>query len=567
MSESQVIEQEKAKEYSNLGTMYAKDKKWNEAIDCYKKAIKIEPKFAGAYRNLGRVLTQIGNQKMAAECWYRALKLEPTYATAEDYLKLGETLLAQGKVKQAYACYCQARKKQPSCWLAYVKMGKILAQENKQEAAERAYQEAIKINSEAGDAYHQLGLILAEKGEFKAAIDCYEKALLSLPKSPDILDDYRLLLKKNSQTSAQDYFKFGKFLKRQGRDGEAIDCFLEALKLKPNFMPAHGVIQYTKITTLEKLEKLIDCYRKIVIDKPKLAIAWGNLGDALTQQGKIEEAIKCYQTSCYQKVIANHPNLEEMQWKEKKENAPDFIIIGGAKCGTTSLYCYLGEHPQILLPHKKEIKFFDEKFDLGLAWYLAHFPTITDNNNWLTGEASPSYLEYPQVAVSMSHLLPKVKVIVLLRNPVTRSVSWYYHQLPIRKKKKPLGEELAWEMEKLEGLTELEMMQLGRKYPNNILGSLYYYKIKNWMRIFPREQILILQSEKLYSQPEKTMEKVYEFLGIAYYQGKEYPQHNSRNYSPISDELRNRLTEYFRPHNQKLAEYLGMKFDWEEETR
>jgi len=394
------------------------------------------------------------------------------------------------------------------------------------------------------------------------AIDCYEKALLSLPKSKEILDDYLLLLKKNSKTSAQDYQKLGKLLKRQGRDEEAMDCFLEALKLKPHFMPAHEVLQYTKTTSLEKLEKLRECYQKIVREKPKIAIAWGNLGDILTQQGKIEEAIKCYQKSCEQKVIASHPKLGEIEWKEKKENVPDFIIIGGAKCGTTSLYSYLGEHPQILLPHKKEIKFFDEKFELGLAWYLAHFPPIMDNKNWLTGEASPSYLEYSQVAVRMSQLLPQVKLIVLLRNPGERAVFLYYYQLPTRKKKEPLAEVLGWEMKKLEGLTEGEIMELGRRYPNNILGSLYYYKIKNWMNVFPREQILILQSEKLYNNPEKVMEEVYEFLGIEHCQGKGYPQYNKRNYSPISDELRKRLTRYFRPHNQKLEEYLGMKFDW-----
>jgi len=113
---------------------------------------------------------------------------------------------------------------------------------------------------------------------------------------------------------------------------------------------------------------------------------------------------------------------------------PSFIIIGSTRSGTTSLYEYLENHPSVLPPVKKETGFFNYAYHNNSNWYRLYFPTIdekekaenTRSNSVITGEATPSYLIDPRVPKRIMSLLPKVKLIVLLRNPIDRAISHYH---------------------------------------------------------------------------------------------------------------------------------------------
>ena len=104
---------------------------------------------------------------------------------------------------------------------------------------------------------------------------------------------------------------------------------------------------------------------------------------------------------------------------------PNFLIIGAQRCGTTSLYNYLIQHPQIVPSSKKEVHFFDLNFHLGQSWYEKHFPEVSDNI--LTGEASPYYIFHPLCPKRIFDYDPSVKLIVILRNPIDRAYSHYRH--------------------------------------------------------------------------------------------------------------------------------------------
>ena len=116
---------------------------------------------------------------------------------------------------------------------------------------------------------------------------------------------------------------------------------------------------------------------------------------------------------------------------------PDFIIIGAQKSGTTSLYRFIVKHPAIAPATKKEVHYFSIWYKFGELWYRSHFPTNLSRYNFykrtnqklLSGEASPVYLFYPVVPGRMKELLPDVKLIVILRNPVDRAYSHYHHSL------------------------------------------------------------------------------------------------------------------------------------------
>ena len=117
---------------------------------------------------------------------------------------------------------------------------------------------------------------------------------------------------------------------------------------------------------------------------------------------------------------------------------PDFLGVGTQKGGTTYLHNLLKCHPQIFLAHPKEIHFFSLHWQKGKDWYLSHFNDATDNQ--VCGEFTPYYLYHPEAPQRICSLLPDVKNIILLRDPVERALSQYFHSTR-------LGfETLSWRM-------------------------------------------------------------------------------------------------------------------------
>ena len=133
---------------------------------------------------------------------------------------------------------------------------------------------------------------------------------------------------------------------------------------------------------------------------------------------------------------------------------PDFVIIGAMKSGTTSLYNFVIKHPTIAPAFAKELHYFSIWYKFGELWYRSNFPTNLSrhyfykktNQKLLSGEASPTYLFYPTVPSRMKEILPDVKLIVILRNPVDRAYSHYHHML--RRNNESLSFEKAIESEK-----------------------------------------------------------------------------------------------------------------------
>ncbi len=103
---------------------------------------------------------------------------------------------------------------------------------------------------------------------------------------------------------------------------------------------------------------------------------------------------------------------------------PDFLIIGAQKAGTTSLYNQLTRHPDVARCLGQEVHYFDRHMHRSPAWYFAHFrPRLFASDGVVTGESTPYYLFHPRAAERVAELLPDVKLIVLLRDPVARDIS------------------------------------------------------------------------------------------------------------------------------------------------
>ncbi|HEX8237489.1 MAG TPA: sulfotransferase [Abditibacteriaceae bacterium] len=269
---------------------------------------------------------------------------------------------------------------------------------------------------------------------------------------------------------------------------------------------------------------------------------------------------------------------------------PSFIIIGAMKAGTTSLYHYLVQHPCIAPARNKELRFFDHRFHShGLDWYWRRFPTTWQQKRAgarfgckiITGEASPYYLMHPRAPERVKKVLPQVKLIVVLRNPVDRTYSHYQHNYqrgdytdPLTREAVPretlsFEEAIACEEERLHGeeekmLADEKYRSVEHQYHSYKARSIYVDQLQRWMQHFPREQFLILSSEELAARPNDVCAWVFKFLQLPAYELQNESKLNVGSYSSGLDAAtRAQLGEYFKPHNARLYELLGRRFDWD----
>lgn len=245
----------------------------------------------------------------------------------------------------------------------------------------------------------------------------------------------------------------------------------------------------------------------------------------------------------------------------KWRTLPDFIIIGTQKGGTTSLFYYLMQHPELTMSHKKEIYFFNLFFDKGLAWYKSHFPFRA--NTKITGEATPSYIYHPKAAGRVKSILPDVKLIVLLRNPIDRAYSGY--AMGLRRKTDTADTfEIAIEreLEALKNQNNTDEYTFEKHELYYLERGKYYSQLLPWLEHFASEQLLFIKSENFFQNPEKELIKVYEYLNISTILPKDLSKKNTGKYDKISPETVHRLEAYFREENEQLTNLLGKEFEW-----
>jgi hypothetical protein len=255
---------------------------------------------------------------------------------------------------------------------------------------------------------------------------------------------------------------------------------------------------------------------------------------------------------------------------------PDFIVIGGQRCGTTSLYNYLIRHPCIASTFTKEVHFFDLNFRRGAAWYRAHFPSLVyeylferlRQQALVTGEASPYYIFHPHAARRVSQVLPQAKLIALLRNPVDRAYSHYHHEVRLGTESLPFEEALEREQERLLGetkrvLEDEDYYSFNHHHYSYLSRGVYADQLTVWTSLFPEQQILVLRTEDFYDEPPAVFRQVLRFLELPSWEPETYKMYNSARYPEMKAAVRERLTDHFAPHNQRLYDLLGVSFGWD----
>ncbi|MFZ4522033.1 MAG: sulfotransferase domain-containing protein [Bacteroidales bacterium] len=246
---------------------------------------------------------------------------------------------------------------------------------------------------------------------------------------------------------------------------------------------------------------------------------------------------------------------------------PDFIIIGAQKCGTSTIFKHIGKHPDIQLPKKKELHFFDENYSRGIDWYLHFFNKKNTPVPVCTGEASPYYFFHPLVPSRICNTYPGIKLILLLRNPVNRAYSQYQHMK--RKGRISLSFEHCMRLEEdvLAGRKEAFYQEedhsdlMYRRF-SFLTRSRYAEQLTEWYRYFDREQLLIIRSEDYFEDAGQSFQQVFRYLGLSDAYISINKKHNPSDYPPMKPETREQLSAYFEPFNRQLYELVGRDFGW-----
>ena len=196
---------------------------------------------------------------------------------------------------------------------------------------------------------------------------------------------------------------------------------------------------------------------------------------------------------------------------------PDFLGIGTQKGGTTSLQLWLAQHPQVFLPTCKEVHYFSLHAQQPVSWYGELYRQALPQQR--CGDITPYYLFHPEAPERIRQVLPAVQLVVLLRDPVERTLSHYFHARRLGFEALPLQKALQMEEERLSGaeacLAEPGAQHYSHQKHSYLARSRYELQLARYERYFKSEQLLLIRSEDLFEAPERCWLQLCRFLGIA----------------------------------------------------
>ncbi|HEX6301744.1 MAG TPA: sulfotransferase [Acidimicrobiia bacterium] len=272
--------------------------------------------------------------------------------------------------------------------------------------------------------------------------------------------------------------------------------------------------------------------------------------------------------------------LQTRQLTSGRRLLPDFLIIGAQRGGTSSLYKYLGRHPDVAPSLRKEVGYFTSNYRMGETWYRSHFPLALRGvvHGRFRGvrlhsfEATPDYLFDPRVPHRAADLLPYAKLVVLLRNPVDRAFSHYLHMR--RLGFEDLSFEAALDAEPERIGPDLESILVNPDHPSKAWGRYSYVErgkyadhLRAWLTHYPHKQLLVVRSEDLFTDTSGTMAEIVHHLQLARWSPPFFENHSYTTTQPdritMQPKTRAHLRSVFAPHNQDLSVLLGRDMGWD----
>jgi sulfotransferase family protein len=261
---------------------------------------------------------------------------------------------------------------------------------------------------------------------------------------------------------------------------------------------------------------------------------------------------------------------------------PSFLICGGQRCGTTSLYRALAAHPAVIkaVLHKG-VHYFDVGYARGPRWYRGHFPTYrqaarVERQHGVpaqTFESSPYYMYHPHAVARIAADLPDVRLLVLVRDPVERAYSQHAHEVARGYESEvDFARALALEPVRLRGVTERMLADeshhsFAHQHHAYRARGEYVRYLRRMADHIGRERIHVVDSAGFFRDPQPVYDAVCDFLGLPHPTmiGARYPlfeRHNARQRTRMRETLRAELTAHFTTYDDQLADWLGRAPSW-----
>ena len=255
---------------------------------------------------------------------------------------------------------------------------------------------------------------------------------------------------------------------------------------------------------------------------------------------------------------------------------PGLLICGAQRCGTTSMYQALRQHPAMLRPvARKGVHYFDDvDYRHGMTWYRAHFPlqltarrtARTLGRPAVAFESSPYYLFHPAAAGRIARDLPGVKVIVLVRDPVERAYSAHTHESARGYETEPFARALDLETERLAGeearlLADPGYASHAHRHQAYVARGRYVDQLERMVAQLGRERVLVVDAEDFFIEPEPVWDEVAAFVGLT---GPRpiFERHNARPRRSMPAPLRRRLRDGFADSDARLEHWWGRTPSW-----
>ena len=279
------------------------------------------------------------------------------------------------------------------------------------------------------------------------------------------------------------------------------------------------------------------------------------------------------------KRVVHSASIAAARLTRRERIDPSFLIVGAQRCGTTSMYRALSQHPAILKPVlHKGVHYFDINYGQSMSWYRAHFPAAAQARRVeratgcpaVTFESSPFYLLHPLAGERIARDLPGAKLLVLVRDPVERAYSAHAHELARGYETEPFERALELEPERLAGEAERmtsdpSYVSFGLQHHAYVTRSRYADQLDRLEAILGAERIHVVDSGDFFSTPEPAYDGVLRFLGLPALGYPPFERHNGRPRLPLSPELQEALRRHFEPYDRRLERWLGGPPSWRRE--